>query len=214
MNVYDEDRSFMVPHEDGKGSTAVILSLCSHAVLDFYFDPEKERSIVATKVDDRPLAELGPRISVLLEPRSALLLTGPAFISMASSSLRQEWPPNPGAPPPFSALFPRPSIILAAARAGCPILAGLCLVYTGRDHGNPAPSPSGGCPPPATWASKAAAPPSPAAQAAAQTSLIDYRGIKSGTPGAPTAVAPAPIPTTALKGNLSTRFASESLRVV
>lgn len=93
VNVYASSASRMVPHKDGPGVQAIILTLQSSAILRFW--PKKESfPIMATAVyDEEALSE--PH-DVLLMPGSLLIMTGEAYLDWvhavepcASDTLRE-----------------------------------------------------------------------------------------------------------------------------
>lgn len=77
VNMYPSAEARMVPHKDGTGAQALILTLQNPAILRFW--PKKEAyPVLATAVYEE--SELtGPPQDVLLMPGSLLVMTGEAF---------------------------------------------------------------------------------------------------------------------------------------
>jgi len=92
VNLYQPGDK-MVPHKDGAGTMAIITTLGSALILDFYLKPA-EYNITSTQTfrKQKPgsTVELktlevypDPAVQILMEPGSALVLTGEAFLDYA-----------------------------------------------------------------------------------------------------------------------------------
>ena len=99
VNLYEDDTKGMVPHKDGAGTYGTILTVGSPVLLNFWYKPAPEGRVSSTLVfiqldkgeDSLQLPgklsnlEIPYRhdVSVYMEPRSLLILSGESFIDWA-----------------------------------------------------------------------------------------------------------------------------------
>jgi len=79
INQYVTSNHGIIPHKDGHGQRAVIVTLGSTAKIDFFYQPEEWEPLHTQVYTDGELSTTSQPISLILEPRSAILLTGPSF---------------------------------------------------------------------------------------------------------------------------------------
>ena len=82
VNNYTDLSKYIVPHKDGNGKQAAIISVGpSHTVLNFYDHPQDQELIKGTKIYD--YNEYFSQTSVWMEPLSCLILTEDSYMRYA-----------------------------------------------------------------------------------------------------------------------------------
>jgi len=82
INYYVSPKHSIIPHKDGPGGNALILTLGSSAKLDFYHQKENWNIQQTQVYYEQELTNVTP-VSLLLEPNSALILSATSYLDYA-----------------------------------------------------------------------------------------------------------------------------------